>query len=126
MRNVRQVEHGAQAGAFSYAAYTAFVLDVYEHTGRVPPVRVQVQKRGVTFCGKVLDASAGRDETDWFKVDCQLGQLWFPHEKVRLCSGDGRCTCEAPEGAEGRACAAPAPAGAVPLGNTGTTTEVAA
>ncbi len=108
------------AEALTYAGYLALVLDQHKSTGIVRPVRVQVRKRGVVLCGRVLEASPGSQDTDWFKVDCHLGQLWFAHENVRLCSGDDRCMCE-PAGEAGRACAPSAPAGAVPLGNTGTT-----
>jgi hypothetical protein len=113
--------YGDQAGPLTFDRYSRHVLAGYVATGNVKPVHVQVRKRGVVLCGKVLEASEGRQGTDWFKVDTYLGQNWFPDQNVRLCSGDGRCMCEEPAGADGRACATAASAGAVPLGNTGTT-----
>lgn len=127
-RNVLHETSGSQVGQpLTFAAWCGISLDHHIRTGQVPVVRVQVRKRGVVLCGRVLEASPAREgqDTDWFKVDCYLGQLWFPDSNVRQCSAlDGRCTCEAEAAqvTEGvRACAGASGACAVPLGNTGTT-----
>ena len=113
-------------GGLTYADWLGHVLPAHIETGApFVSVRVQVVKRGVSFCGRVLEASPARagEDTDWFKVDCQLGQSWFPDKNVRLCFGDSRCHCaasdKAPEGA--RACAGASGVLTVPPGNTGTT-----
>lgn len=111
----------------TYVAVEGPRLQHYMLTGELAPhPRVQVRKRGVVLCGRVIEAAPAREDqdADWFKVDCYLGQLWFAGANVRLCSGlDGRCMCtdvdEAPEGA--RACAGAPGASTVPPGNTGTT-----
>ncbi|PTT89360.1 hypothetical protein DBR42_07920, partial [Pelomonas sp. HMWF004] len=61
------------------------------------PVHVQIRKQGVTFCGTVRDArEGGEGGRPFFLIDSdQLGQVWCTGSQVRLCSGDGRCTCEA-------------------------------
>lgn len=61
------------------------------------PVHVQIRKQGVTFCGTVRDARESYDTgRAFFLIDSdQLGQVWCSAGRVLLCSGDGRCTCEA-------------------------------
>ena len=62
-----------------------------------PAPWVQVRKNHhegpYVMCGRVLELSGGRGE--WFKVETALGVAWYESRNVRLCSGDGRCTCEA-------------------------------
>jgi hypothetical protein len=48
----------------------------------------------VTLCGQVIELNAS--EGDWFKVQAGDGCVWAEGKNVRLCSGDGLCTCEAP------------------------------
>lgn len=114
-----------EAAPLRYQDWLGYVTAENIRTGQVPVVRVQVRKRGVMFCGRVLEAAPASEghSIDWFKVDSYLGQMWFPDQHVRLCSGDGRCTCEDEFDAarEPRACAWPRAALTVPPGNTGTT-----
>lgn len=115
----------------TFAAWCGIGLEHYKRTGELPAIHVQVQKRGVKLCGRVLEAAPAREgqDTDWFKVDCYLGQLWFAHTNVRQCSGlDGRCHCAATDAAPAgtRACAGASGASTVPPGNTGTTVGVKA
>ena len=129
--NVLHEMSGAQAGVavgpLTFVEFDAPRLRHYIETGALLPLpRVQVRKRGVVLCGRVLEAAPAREgqDADWFKVDCYLGQLWFAGTNVRQCSGlDGRCTCvDVDEAAGGpRACAGVPAASAVPPGNTGTT-----
>lgn len=60
---------------------------------------VQVRKRfgrdRVVLCGQVVEIDASSDSGEWFKVNTDLGPVWIESRNVRLCSGDGRCTCEA-------------------------------
>jgi len=57
---------------------------------------VQVQKRfrdvRLVLCGQVIELSANNGE--WFKVRTDDGPVWAEGRNVRMCSGDGRCTCE--------------------------------
>ncbi|HSV70288.1 MAG TPA: hypothetical protein VLI72_09255 [Methylibium sp.] len=59
---------------------------------------VQVRKRfggeAVVLCARVVEIDAGSSDGEWFKVETALGALWVESRHVRLCSGDGRCTCE--------------------------------
>lgn len=47
----------------------------------------------LVLCGRVRELRAGDGE--WFKVDTPDGPVWAESRNVRLCSGDGRCVCEA-------------------------------
>lgn len=68
-----------------------------------PPLRpwVQVRKRlggtPAVLCGRVVELDAGTSDGEWFKVETDVDPLWIESRNVRLCSGDGRCTCEAEE-----------------------------
>ncbi len=44
------------------------------------------------LCGQLIELRSG--ETEWFKVDTADGAVWADGKNVRMCSGDGRCTCE--------------------------------
>jgi hypothetical protein len=44
------------------------------------------------LCGQLIELRSG--ETEWFKVDTVDGAVWADGKNVRMCSGDGRCTCE--------------------------------
>ncbi|MDT8997767.1 hypothetical protein RQP53_00595 [Paucibacter sp. APW11] len=60
-------------------------------------MHVQIRRKGVTLCGTVAEMVEQFDQSargEWFKVDCDLGRVWVESRNVRLCSGDGRCTCE--------------------------------
>ena len=65
--------------------------------------RVQVRRSHpegpYVLCGQVVEL---RDNgTEWFKVETCIGQVWAQGANLRMCSGDGRCTCEPdPEPAE--------------------------
>ena len=58
---------------------------------------VQVRRRNkdgpYVLCGQVVEL--GGSGADLFKVDTCIGSGWVESRNVRLCSGDGRCTCEA-------------------------------
>lgn len=55
--------------------------------------RVQVLRHRAVLCARVLECSHFH-QREWFKVDTDIGQFWADARHVRLCSGDGRCTCE--------------------------------
>lgn len=83
-------------GPLTFAAYVAPMRSALARREFAPVMRVQVRKFGAVLCGRVLEGAPARpgQDVDLFKVDCQLGQLWFPATNVRQCSGlDGRCTC---------------------------------
>jgi len=58
-------------------------------------VRKRFRNRPETLCGRVADIACG--DRDWFKVDTTTGSVWAEARNVRMCSGDGRCTCELEE-----------------------------
>lgn len=61
-------------------------------------LRVQVKKQGAVLCGQVVECCEYSHAGEWFKVDTvQLGRISVESRNVRLCSGDGRCVCEAAE-----------------------------
>lgn len=123
MRNVQQSEAIRQA-ALTFQAFAEYHA-AKEAAGDHSPTYVQVRKRGVVLCGRVIEAAPG-DGCDFFKVDLAIGPGWVVHHNVRLCSFDERCACAVRcEGAAERSVAQAqraAALGAVPLGNTGTTT----
>ncbi|WP_201496318.1 hypothetical protein [Rubrivivax sp. A210] len=55
-------------------------------------VRKHHREGPCVLCGQVRELRAGGDG-QWFKVDTDIGPLWAEGRNVRLCSGDGRCTC---------------------------------
>lgn len=59
-----------------------------------PRVQVRIRSRGesVVLCGQVVELNAGDEE--WFRVETDIGPVWAQPRNLRLCSGDGRCTCE--------------------------------
>lgn len=83
---------GQAAGLpLTHSAYIAASM----HCKTAP--RVQVRKHHpegpVVLCAVVLELHDR--EGEWFKVNTQIGPLWVEPRNVRMCSGDGRCTCEA-------------------------------
>ena len=79
------------------AGYISAALRLRGQADDWVPVHVQVRKQGVTSCATVLDALEGIDGGGsffWVESD-HFGRVWCNGGQVRLCSGDGRCTCEA-------------------------------
>lgn len=81
----------------SLAQYLTVALKQRGESDDWRPVHVQIRKQGVTFCGTVRDARESWDTgRPFFLVDSeQFGQVWCAGSRVLLCSGDGRCSCEA-------------------------------
>ena len=96
----------AQDKRVTHAAY----MQACQQRGLLSPAArpwVQVQKRfgahRLVLCGQVLELDAASDTGEWFKVATDQGSLWIESRNVRMCSGDGRCTCEVEaRGSEGR------------------------
>lgn len=65
------------------------------HTSTSGP-RVQLRRYhpdgAMVLCGQVVELR--EDGTEWFKVDTSAGPFWALGKNLRMCSGDGRCTCE--------------------------------
>lgn len=114
------VSSDATEGPLTAAAYAELCAERTWHSKRIP-VHVQFRKLGVVHCGRVVEVKPGSDGKDWFRLDAGSGPQWATHFNVRACEGNGYCQCEAEADAAAAACRATAPAGAVPLGNTGTT-----
>ena len=68
-----------------------------------PWVQVRRYTRGGPYvlCGKVIELDSHSGE--WFKVATDAdGAVWTQGRNLRLCSGDGRCTCEPDQAANRR------------------------
>ncbi len=70
-------------------------------TGRAACAAPWVQVRrfhpagAFVLCGQVIELSNhGDNGAEWFKVETCIGPLWAQGKNLRMCSGDGRCTCE--------------------------------
>lgn len=118
MRTLQQSD-GERQAPLTFAEFLAHHC-AKEERGDHSPTFVQARRRGVVLCGRVIEASPG-EGCDFFHVDLATGPAWVVHHNVRLCSFDERCSCAVR--CEGAAQPHPAALGAVPLGNTGTTTE---
>lgn len=63
-----------------------------------PAPRVQIRKYhpegSYVLCAEVRELHDRNGH--WFKVDTMTGLQWVESKHVRMCSGDGRCTCEQP------------------------------
>jgi hypothetical protein len=61
-------------------------------------LHVQLRRRDrngdYSLCGTLVLLQVGNKE--WFKVDTEVDTFWAEGRDLRLCSGDGRCTCELP------------------------------
>ncbi|MDP9123060.1 MAG: hypothetical protein M3N82_00395 [Pseudomonadota bacterium] len=91
IRELRPLQPGEPLTLFGYSVHCSrYAL---EHR-RVARVFVQVRKQGATLCGQVLQCDHF-DSGEFFKVATQAGAQWCAARHTRLCSGDGRCTCEA-------------------------------
>ena len=88
-----------QARPLTHAMYIAAATRRAQHSKSAARLWVQVQRRyreaPRVLCGQVRELSATNG--DWFKVDTDDGALWAESRNVRLCSGDGRCTCDQDE-----------------------------
>lgn len=58
------------------------------------PVFVQVKRRGEVLCGRVVECYEWAENGQWFKVATAVGVVSVESRNVRLCSGDGRCSCD--------------------------------
>lgn len=85
------------SGPLTHRAYTAHVVTAALQRAVVPIVHVQLRRKGAVLCGTVAEMVEDFNESgqEWFKVDCPLGRVWVESKNLRLCSGDGRCSCEA-------------------------------
>jgi hypothetical protein len=76
-----------------------------QNAARRPSTWVQVRRHHregpYVLCGQLIELRSG--ETEWFKVETLDGAVWAEGKNVRMCSGDGRCTCEG-HGTEGSPC----------------------
>lgn len=97
MISAQNSREGATSGPLTHRAYTGHFVTRALEMRSTPVVHVQIRRQGVTLCATVAEIveQFGSDSKEWFKVDCQLGRVWVESKNVRLCSGDGRCTCEA-------------------------------
>jgi hypothetical protein len=62
-----------------------------------PWVQVRRFNAGGAFvlCGQVVELNNDSDTgAEWFRVNTCAGPLWAQGKALRMCSGDGRCTCE--------------------------------
>lgn len=123
-----RAQAAAREFAFQPLTYQRFLrlhLDK-EERGDHSPLFVQARRKGVTFCGRVLDVAPG-DEVDFVKLELRIagtgmGMGWVVSKNVRLCNFDGRCACAggAADG-DGAADGCGGASRVTPLGNTGGT-----
>lgn len=57
-------------------------------------IRKRFNGRPEVLCGQVVELNAEDDAGQWMKVRTDIGYVRVESRNVRLCSGDGRCTCE--------------------------------
>jgi hypothetical protein len=77
----------------SHLSYSLHCSRVALERREVAVVWVQARRQGVPVCGRVI----GCEETErgeFFKLETDRGPLWASAKSTRMCSGDGRCTCE--------------------------------
>lgn len=125
--NLQHAIPGVQAPAFIEGALNAFELagfiDRWHAAGMLGPVRVQFWARGMVRCGIVEQVVIAGYGDDWINVRedgfQSTGVYWAKPHQVRLCTGDGRCTCG--ESVAAQAAQPRAAADSAPLGNTGVT-----
>lgn len=84
-----------QSRPLTQRAFLAAARQTAAQHGKAARPWVQVRrhhKEGpYVLCGQVAELSSNGAE--WFKVDTCAGPLWADGPNVRLCSGDGHCTC---------------------------------
>ena len=68
-----------------------------QRPGHQPRIHVQVRRfdpQGpYVLCGRLVEMAEHNGEL--FAVETAIGRQWVTGKNVRLCSGDGRCSCEA-------------------------------
>lgn len=99
----------------AHAPHGAMLLGIYRP---MVQVRRSHPAGAYTLCGQVCELSNDSETgAEWFKVKTCIGMVWAQGKALRMCSGDGRCRCEAeaddPTGATA----------AVPIGCDGSTTR---
>ena len=88
------VWHAPQAGAtLTHFSFSMHCSRVALERQEVAKVFVQFRRQGVVRCGQVV-ACEDFEGAEFFKVATERGQEWARCTSTRLCSGDGRCTCE--------------------------------
>ena len=107
MLNPSKNEGLAEGLPLTHSAYIAACASMTtKHGGRHRPW-VQIRKRDpgghAVLCGQVAELDAGKAD-EWFKVDTAIGSMWATSRNVRMCSGDGRCTCEPDEPSQVATC----------------------
>lgn len=80
--------------ALSHSDYAHACASAARSSGAADPLHVQVRKAGEVLCGRVVECYRPTWGGEWFKVRTELGVVSASSSNVRLCSGDGRCTCE--------------------------------
>lgn len=79
----------------THTRYVDLVVRAAVDHGQVLRPFVQIRRRQAVLCGRVLELGEHAERGEWFKVETAVGPIWAESRQVRLCSGDGRCTCEA-------------------------------
>lgn len=85
---------GRLSSRLSHADYCAACSRIALATREVAKLRVQVRIKGGVICGQVEQLGEWAEAGEWFRVATPVGSRWVESRNVRLCSGDGRCTCE--------------------------------
>lgn len=95
MLNHPDTQSAAPVRQLTHSDFLAACTGQRRSSARGPWVQVQKRFRDarLVLCGQVIELSA--EDGEWFKVRTEDGPVWAQGRNVRLCSGDGRCACEA-------------------------------
>jgi len=98
MLNTQTDSGRAQSRALTHQGYLTACRKRPNGTPQPGATWVQVRKRypggPLVSCGTVAELVHTDDGRELFKVTTQHGDVCVEGRNVRLCSGDGRCTCE--------------------------------
>jgi len=82
----------------THSSYIAAWAIQRQGAARQSPPHVQIRKRFAgrpeVLCGQVTRLANGDGGKELFEVATAIGSVYVVPENIRLCSGDGRCTCE--------------------------------
>lgn len=84
-------EVGATLTHFSYSLHCSRIALERQEVARV---FVQFRRAGGVCCGQVKKCREVDGREFFLIASEEQGDVWRPCNQTRLCSGDGRCSCE--------------------------------
>ena len=86
----------AKGGPLTHRECIASSRPSTEGRASIAGPRVQVRRYHrdgpYVLCGQVVALNAG--DRELFKIETEIDTFWADGRGLRMCSGDGRCTCE--------------------------------